>query len=1404
MVKLFSKKLLSLLCASAVLLTGLLSSASLFADAVNIGNDDFEFDKEDFFASSFYYNFEESEEPVASANTAADSVNMTRAGDGFGVCGWANRVSDNALNIYNDSTTRTYGTGGGYRLNNKNGVFRLAASTTYVVTFDVNVTGAPKTREDYTTVNEATVKLGYGFSGNNSNPVNKMSVVLSDVVSVYSDAETYNITSVDGIKTYDINSGYKTVTYMFTTPEKFEGDNSLGFMSATFPGGFNCYIDNVTIKTLEVNEGAIVLRDDYNGESTVLVGAKGDKATLPVLTSDNAEHRFEGWYTSEERLDSQKVSEPYLFDVGVTTLFARWYAPVTVTLVDTLNGNEKKISGMPGEDIVFPENPTDPQKQNWFMGWYTTKEATEKFEETVYGYSNITLYSYWKPNAVGGKVDFENYTKDAYTVETDAQGNKCKSNRYYFGTTLSKDNKVTYNNSNYSLKFTWDADMVRDANNENSYAAAERFANVDNVAIMEGVALDNNTTYVVKFKYYVEKAGGSVRVSPFSASSKSMWSANRVYFRTQGAGTFIDPTDADGSWHEGTFSFTTDYNGSGTSMYILLNMDQNKDAVIYLDDIEFIPVQPYESIITYNGGSGVKTHIAIGEIGADVPEYIPDGGKREFLGWYTDTSYTKEFKDAVFPEAPITLYAKWSVLPLTFEDYAFNTEAGLNFGKTMAVVNEKGVGVDDNYALRFNYDGSAVNKINDDGTEQLMFNRYNMPDHCATVKQDLTDDTVYLITYYVKTESANSDYTVRFLTGAENSIWDSLVMYNPAYISRTTETVGDGWTKVTTAIKTDFKNARGDCLYIYFNVDTKAPNIKVKALVDNITVEQVYAPAVVFNKMNGEGAVVASGTAGEAIVYPENPTAFAKSFADWYCDAQCTVPFTETVYNETEVYYVYAGYTDAKTVVYDFEHYLIGTKEETGLDLRLTADPVKKPFAYSGNTVFEIDRGREDQNVAGSGFLIAEGAKGAEIKPDRYYIVEFKFRVSQHGERALAVRLTASGATAFWGGATVSNNYVIDKTFKEGTWHTGTLVVNGAKMKSDSKDNLYLFGAQGDNGVYHFDDIEITELDEGVMAYYIDNGGCENVPEYVTGKMGESFASQLPRNPKYNNHTFLGYYCLGSDGKYQKFTKMVFTKEEPEIEARFIRIKTVQNFEDNFQKELDRFPTYGQIDFDYKLYDSLKEGNSKENVSGGRYSLQRLGKTQFLENAQVLTETNQIVAGEKYTVTFKVKMTKYLHTDGAIKIASNNSARFAWSTMGDYHATVAIADLTDGKWHTVKYTFMAVENYVSFQTPGYCEIFIDDITFTHVSADTPVSSSVKFTEYVPQKRDLNSGEVIDENESTEIDVSTIIDPNIGKLVAFLGIEPVVIWAIGGSVLVLAVGVILLIIIKNRKKKAKGE
>jgi hypothetical protein len=146
-------------------------------------------------------------------------------------------------------------------------------------------------------------------------------------------------------------------------------------------------------------------------------------------------------------------------------------------------------------------------------------------------------------------------------------------------------------------------------------------------------------------------------------------------------------------------------------------------------------------------------------------------------------------------------------------------------------------------------------------------------------------------------------------------------------------------------------------------------------------------------------------------------------------------------------------------------------------------------------------------------------------------------------------------------------------------------------------------------------------------------------------------------------------------------------------------------------------------------------------------------------------------------------MGAHKHTDGAIKIVSCRTFNYAWDTMGDYYPVVAIADLADGQWHEVSYTFNSVEDFVSLQTPGQVELFFDDFTFT-ITNETPLSTPVEFTEHLIGAKTMSDG----------VDISTIIDTSL------IGGSSPVLWIIiaGAAVLVIAAAAVVFIIIKKKK------
>ncbi|MEE0945435.1 MAG: InlB B-repeat-containing protein [Acutalibacteraceae bacterium] len=1415
-------KVISVLCAAALLLTALFANPVIIS-ALTGGSDDSVIGKEEVFDTPVVYGFETSENPVTDKSVAADSLNMTRGGDNMGVMGWTWDVIDGdaqhgkVLYTHNESTQQTWATSGGYRLNNNDGVYRLEESTTYYVEMEVNMTSAPS-------VDGAASELymGYGSWDNkaegNSNGVDSMGVKLYTVVKAEKDATVYSTTSSEGTKEYDVNSGWHTLKFVFTTPADFGGsDNALAFYALLMPGA-KIQIDNVKVSTIPEDEGIVIFKDELHGKTEIVFKDINLEVELPVITPENPEHTFEGWYSAEERNDESKVVSNFKMETGITVLYARFKAPVTITFTNTITGETETATGMPGDIIAYPIAPSNDEK--WFAGWFTTASYTEEYTSKTYPYANKTLYSKWIDPSPIATEDFENYESHKWeeiivkqelrdekgpiqengeTIKVDAV---YKSNYLYFGRMCYLEDKITYGSSGHSLKYTWDADMMLDPNDPETYYAPTRHNQWDAATILEDVKLTNNTTYVVTYKYYVETLYKNVNVTFGSGNSNNIWGNMNTYQNVGGVYT-ITAKELDGQWHEAKAVITTDFKSDGKSMYVNVNMKENSDAVIYFDDFVFTPVKPSESYVVYS--HGIKNEIYTGTTNSALPHTLANADEvLSSFDWYADANFGAAFTETVFGYEPLLAYA---MEPITFAyDYPYTTEAGLAFGRTMAVVNEKGVGNGDNYALKIHYNGDDYYGLSSQGKDLYMRDRYNSPDFQALAKTGLKDDTVYIITYDVKAENATLGYYVQFTTAAYNNVWGKLVWPALSKTSYSKSTSNEGYITCTTAIKTgsnlDYGNALFLCVTFAHNLENQSADIYI----DNLLVREATGPVAVFANNNDTGNTVVKGTVGGAISYPSNPEKFGYVFNGWYTDKECTQPLSVTKFNGNEIIYAYAGYDVSKTNVYDYEDYNVPYQiESTGPYMRSDCEVVKVPFAYSGDYVMKLDRStvtRPDLNPGGGGHLIKNGSTVQRIDANKNYLITFKYYIEKHGQEPLRVAASASAENNLWAGDRLASQYFVSLDEKVGVWHTGTFVCSGKKITASYKNSLFITFSVGNEGLYYLDDISVTELEEGVMGYFVDNSGCLNIPEYVLGKPGESYASQLPKNPKYDNHQFLGYFVMGSDGKYVALEDMKFYDDkEVNIVARFIRLKTIQDFETYYAPVINSIPGYSILDYDYELYDALAKGNSRDNVTSGRYSLHRLGKTHYFENALLLTSAQQIVAGEKYTVTFKVKMPSYLQTDGAVKIVCNNSPIFAWATFGDYYPVVAIKDLVDGQWHEVSYTFTAIEPYVAVQTPGYCELFIDDVVFTHVSPDAQISAPVPFTEYVPAMRDLSTGELLEDVTSADgVDISTIVDSTLKKNATIINNSVLgIIIPVAIAVVVIAAAVVVLIIVKKKKK-----
>ena len=352
------------------------------------------------------------------------------------------------------------------------------------------------------------------------------------------------------------------------------------------------------------------------------------------------------------------------------------------------------------------------------------------------------------------------------------------------------------------------------------------------------------------------------------------------------------------------------------------------------------------------------------------------------------------------------------------------------------------------------------------------------------------------------------------------------------------------------------------------------------------------------------------------------------------------------------------------------------------------------------------------------------------------------------------------------------------------------------ELKADHKQ-LFCILTGGMDWEIYFDDVTITKVPKGKSVVAFDTMGAPGCPDYVMGNVGLDYSAKVPETMKLGEMYFKGYSIMTADGAWldKERREMKLGEKAEVVFGRFFDKYVIENFDGNyFEKAYGSGAGYTIHDFDYELYDAEKEGNSKDNVVSGRYSMHRKGNSMFKENACILTLGTQIAEGERYRVSMKVKLGKHFHTDGAIKIVSGRSYEYAWTTTGDYYAVAPIATLKEGEWMEVSYVFNSVEAFAVLQTPGYVELFIDDIKFEIVDESVPLSEPPVYTEYVGAERDKD-GNLL-RPDRTGVDISTIIDANLGKssfpwLYLVLGVAALIV--IGG-------GAVAIILVSKKKSK----
>lgn len=1057
------------------------------------------------------------------------------------------------------------------------------------------------------------------------------------------------------------------------------------------------------------------------------------------------------------------------------------------------------LKGVRGEAVNMPniEHPSGAK----FLGYYSDELYTEEFSVATFPRKAVTAYAKWGT----APIKFNSL----YTYNTDGSS---------FGKStlsISEEKGVGYDDD-YALKFRF--------NGTDTYSGTTlmntRYNQRDHGAV---VAKNIESGALYHVSYYIknsDKSTAAVTLTLGTGYNSNIW-VNGCWKEYSAFKQTIDPSS---EWVKVDFYFIPEVSVQGTmvgnALFLLFGAANDKKENFIEAYVDNVLVEKIEGDYIYFHGNaaGASDSVVAGKAGESFTAPTLTNGKSKFLGFFLDEGCTEPFTATVIPEGATDVYAKWETAPIAFDgDYPYPLVYGNGFGKLYSIYNAKGVGNGDDYALRFKLVGSEPSYMqNSDGSYQSWATRAHQEDHVVPILKQVDSGAVYRITYdYYVTNDTNVGGSITPVSGFPDNIWvaDRRVPYNAAAVTLKKGDTG-GWKTAEVYVSTNLKGSN-DWLYLQIKLSGCDSKGFADIRIDNLKIEKIVAPYVFFDAQNGEDFEMVRGKAGDKIVAPTKVERFGYTFKGWYADSECTEKFTLDTFSKDTAVTAYAGWSPKSEVTYTFEKYDV----YNGMNSKqyFVGDAViDSKVAKSGKKALRFgNRTTGNYNIGASFAAIAHGIESCKLEVGYTYVVSFNYRAVSAPTGSINIDFVAGPEGHFW--AANNNSVVVGNAQsitagyvagKEKQWLNKTFVINTNVIKEKgfadvTTPYVYLFLRirGGENWDFYIDDVTVKKIPKGKSAICVDNMGCDKIPNIVIGTPGTSFASHLPENPQYGDTYFKGYFTKDAQNAYieMKREDMKFDKDPITIYARFIEKEVFEGFEGDYAVKAESYKeSYTTYDFDYEIYDSEAEGNSKDNVTGGRYSLHRKGDSMYFENAVILTLGNQIVENERYTVSFKVKMGKALQTDGAIKVVSGRSFRYAWTTTGDFYPVVAIADLADGEWHEVSYTFNSVEAFACIQTPGYVELFMDDFKFTVAGKETALSTPVSYTEYVPAKRDAK-GNLL-EKATTDIDVTSIIDISLYVDNGYM----TYIYIGAGALIVLIGGLAAVLIIVKKKKKAKAK
>ena len=1179
------------------------------------------------------------------------------------------------------------------------------------------------------------------------NASNKTLAVAGDRTSY--DGNTRALKFNDGTKFMTLDAGdHVEITYKYYIKDR-QGD------STNTKGDFAKYTDsnnNPEIYFLENMSGTTAggITGDKakeNGKSAVqLVNVKTDKANK--------------WHTNTIVVDITKTG---VVGITATRVWADVYfddfefkitkqKQVTVTF-DSCGGSAcGSLTLNAGSNFTLPT----PTREGYnFAGWFTEPDGQGTRATSVVPQEDITYYAKWiSENTVF--IDFENGLKPG---SVDVVG----SGFFKSGDGDADHGKVMiYQPTN---------DLPRPR------------------MLTEEAKVLPDTDYIISFDYNIRSLPKSASFEFDFATALGTGTAQgeRAYekcTRITNKNLLTDATPSNtsvvGKWRRVTLVIHTPKDvGTG---YLAAFGTVGNGAVIWFDNMEIRRVNESSNPMLFidYGYDGI-TEIKEGTAGTVYPLGTPSREGYDFDGWVDEKG--NEITSVTYPAyGVIYAYAKWfnsTPKVVTFDDMPDNhkSNSGGRFVTAACFSFAGGKGQNGTKALKYSGASGSKKQALNDGNNNF------------TLKKG----TTYMVKLRYYRESGIGAVSIRLGTANANNFFDGYVVQSSAV--RLSSEKGS-WQEAV--IFFEAKNSGA----LFLDVDG---NTSTTMYFDNIEFRELSKKDVVLtfaSETTGESWYLV-GRSGTSINAADIPVINVKyyPFAGWFMDSKFTAPFKAKVF-PSESMTVYAKLSPANPYVIDFTDYPYeGDTSHSKISSSVMSISRGGPSSDGDGCALLFDNTTEKQTTEQKKLLLGAGYLAMPLQSGVSYLISYDYYVEKSVKGGnFTVNFASSDPgnmfANFKNFEGTAQNFKFD-TKDAKTWYRSSMVVT----VPESKNVMGLAGALKvalDAKIY-IDNITVTTIEDGYSALvYASSMG--NPPAAKVVKNGTTV--KLAKMSNVGNFRFLGWYYGAEDTLITE--NSILVDKSIQLRAEF----TVNHFTEGFEDTAYAYD-FGEKGYEsgWEIYDAKASGNNAGNAHGGRYSLHRIGddpsfRAYSIHSNQTMSAYT-LSAPVAYTVSMWVKVENPVHKLGAIEIMNSTKAVVPWSYEGERYAIAAIADIADGEWHKVSFTFNSVTHYLSIVTPGNLSIYIDDITIEY-AGDKSTDSSVNYQEYIPCF--LNSDGTYPTDSALSLTAYEVVD-GIGPLpnseaTGFTGTTLFVVIIICGVVVLVSAGGAAASIIIFKKKGGK--